>query len=85
MFFIDSPLVEIFVEMPTGNTIVLEVKPSDSIDNVKAKIQDKEGIPTRQQALYFMGELLEDDSWKTLSNYSILNGSTLHLHLTGGF
>jgi ubiquitin len=76
--------MQVFVKTLTGKNITLEINPEDTIEQVKQKIQEREGIPPAEQRLIFSGKQLEDN--KTVQDYNIQKDCTIHLvlRLRGG-
>ena len=76
--------MQLFVKTLTGKTVTIEVEEGESIEDVKAKISEKEGIPAEQQRLIFGGQQLQDG--KTIDDYDVGDDATLHLvlRLRGG-
>lgn len=78
---ISAQAMQVFFKTPEGKHITLEVEPTDRIEDVKQRLEEKEGIPADELTLYFAGEKLEDGN--TLQDYSIQKDSTLHFVVNG--
>lgn len=77
--FFSIEAMQIFVKTPTGKNIALDVEPTDLVESIKAKIEEKESFPPNEQCLIFEGKQLEEG--RTLSDYNIQNDETIHLVL----
>ncbi|WP_205663563.1 ubiquitin-like protein [Amnibacterium flavum] len=72
----------IYVDPPSGSRLALDAEPSDSIENIRAKIQDDIGVVPEEQVLSFQGRTLEDG--RTLSDYNIQRNSVLQREFVSG-
>ncbi|XP_003746973.1 NEDD8 [Galendromus occidentalis] len=67
------------VKTLTGKEIEIDIEPTDKVERIKERVEEKEGIPPAQQRLIFSGKQMNDD--KTASDYKVTGGSVLHLVL----
>ncbi|GLT90985.1 hypothetical protein SLE2022_088960 [Rubroshorea leprosula] len=74
-------MIKVIVKTLTGKEIEIDIEPTDTIDRIKKRVEEKEGIPRVQQRLMYAGNQLADD--KTARDYNIEGGSLLHLVLAG--
>ncbi|XP_016098462.1 NEDD8 isoform X2 [Sinocyclocheilus grahami] len=67
------------LETLTGKEIEIDIEPTDKVERIKERVEEKEGIPPQQQRLIYSGKQMNDE--KTAADYKIQGGSVLHLVL----